>query len=665
MYNRLMPEYSDAVKSLTDMVRNALPVSIGLSGVLSTFSSNTWRFHPYIHTKNTRPCQKQIVFGNLTFADSSRLTDPQHTQLLNSTKMFLYARLAYKHPWSGKTASHSTLITLWVKMRTLLRWMVDNGYTCFTDLTPTVCATYVKACQQEITKRGTPLKPESLANRLIPIETLYNFQEHLIDAPLKNPWIGHSSVSLAGVDQGDAMRKGKTEMIPDRLTRQLAKGALRYIEELSVPLLACQDARMTGQPFEIYLNQLGAKNWKAVSPEIRHLLVSCYVVIGLFSGIRDSEIASLELGCYTEHEGWDGAIYGWIQGTLYKTVEEPKDAEWMVPPVVAKAIEVAARVTLPMRTKLQTRIDELEARIASNTYLSKDLHCQDIEELADCQRNIHALFLSKTNITGRIAALSGQTIGQRLKGLSERLNLKVELSDLAQIQKTDKIRVGEIWPLAPHQFRKTFGVYVARNVLGDVRYLREHYKHWSLDMTLYYAAKGLDYIDEALFSDVLTERDELQSIIIEGWITTENPITGEGSKPIKEWRKRKEVRVAKDHQDLARKLSSGFYIRGTGHSWCTSETCKGSGLYDVLACKDCENRVIDKTHLLVWRGIRYQQIELLGLDDLGDPMWERATSHLRYAEKILNELGDHLEAYPFPSKPSELRSQMIEGGAHA
>ena len=116
MLNRLMPEYSDAVKSLKDAVRNALPVSIGPSGVLSTFSSNTWEFHPYIHTRNTKPCQKRIVFGNLTFADGSCLTDPQHALMLNSTKMFLYARLAYKHPWSGKMASHTTLIALWVKI---------------------------------------------------------------------------------------------------------------------------------------------------------------------------------------------------------------------------------------------------------------------------------------------------------------------------------------------------------------------------------------------------------------------------------------------------------------------------------------------------------------------------------------------------------------------
>ena len=35
-----------------------------------------------------------------------------------------------------------------------------------------------------------------------------------------------------------------------------------------------------------------------------------------------------------------------------------------------------------------------------------------------------------------------------------------------------------------------------------------------------------------------------------------------------------------------------------------------------------------------------QQIELLQMDDLGDPMWQRAKNHLRYAEQIIQELGD-------------------------
>jgi len=56
-----------------------------------------------------------------------------------------------------------------------------------------------------------------------------------------------------------------------------------------------------------------------------------------------------------------------------------------------------------------------------------------------------------------------------------------------QVTKPDNylgLPTGTIWPLTSHHFRCTFACLAARSALGDIRYLREHYKHWSLDMTL-------------------------------------------------------------------------------------------------------------------------------------------------------------------------------------
>jgi len=58
--------------------------------------------------------------------------------------------------------------------------------------------------------------------------------------------------------------------------------------------------------------------------------------------------------------------------------------------------------------------------------------------------------------------------------------------------------------------------------------------------------------------------------------------------------------------------------------------------------------------LLIWRRIRDQQVEVLSWPDLGDPAWERATRHLREAERVLGELGDPVEPYSLPERPSRL-----------
>ena len=116
------------------------------------------------------------------------------------------------------------------------------------------------------------------------------------------------------------------------------------------------------------------------------------------------------------------------------------------------------------------------------------------------------------------------------------------------------------------------------------------------------------------------------------------------------------MKAAKDPKALVRAVGEGVFIRGTGHSWClaTTKGCGGEGLYDAIRCAGCGEGVIDQGHLVIWRRIRDQQAEVLAWPDLGDPAWERATRHLREAERVLGELGHPVEAYPLPVRPSSL-----------
>jgi integrase len=663
-----VPEYAVDLFALDKPVRDMLPMSIRPNGqVLSRYGDEVWDFWPYINPNNTKSSQNQITFG-YTLPDGQSLTDPAHSELLESARAYLYVRLRHKHPRSGLTLSHSSLRDAWTKLRILLKWMVGNGYRRFSDLTPTACMLYV----EEI--RDRKLAATTMTLYLLVVEDLHIFRDHLEDALPGHPWPRVSAGFLAGLKSGTRDKQGMTDKIPDRLTKKLAQGILRYVESgYGEQLLACRDAyealelkdtTAKKKAIRRHLRKLKLKNWKAVKEEIGRLYTSCYVVTALFSGVRDSEMGSLRLRCYSEHEGWDGARYGWITGLSYKMEKNPKPAEWMVPPVVKKAVELAARVSAPLRAELEMRTAQLATKLELN-YANKDARSKDEDALHKLIHCRDLLFLAQPTGNSVVAPWHNDLTNKRLKKLADHIDLRVEPDDIGQVMVSGKnMRVGHIWPLAPHQFRKTFAVYAARNTFGDVLYLRHHFRHVSLDMTLFYAAADLDHIDETLFEDVLQERDELQAIIVEGWLNVDKPVTGAGSVRIRDFRKRDEVRVAKDHRDLARKLSQGFFIRGTGHSWCTADRCKGLGIYDVTECADCDNRLIDETHLMVWRGIRGQQIELLQMDDLGDPMWERAKNHLRYAEEILQELGEEVEAYPVLPMPSERRNSLRMGHAN-
>ncbi|MDO2305844.1 tyrosine-type recombinase/integrase, partial [Escherichia coli] len=85
----------------------------------------------------------------------------------------------------------------------------------------------------------------------------------------------------------------------------------------------------------------------------------------------------------------------------------------------------------------------------------------------DCEAHLDSLFLGWGGHAHKLQVFAAQTIRARLKRFMLAHNID--------------------WEVAPHQFRMTFARYVARSQLGDVRYLRDHFKHWTLDMTAIYA----------------------------------------------------------------------------------------------------------------------------------------------------------------------------------
>jgi len=269
----------------------------------------------------------------------------------------------------------------------------------------------------------------------------------------------------------------------------------------------------------------------------------------------------------------------------------------------------------------------------------------------------NALFLGKSYEHNTIKTISDSYFSVKLKDFSRHLNLEVKPSDLEQVRNKSKIKIGQIWQLAAHQFRKTFARYVARCILGDVRYLKEHFKHWSLDMTLGYAWNEDDMLDPTLIEEILDEHQDLQSNIVLGWVdmNRKQHMAGVGGKNIVSARERSWVIVATDPRSVARQLSKGYFLRGLGHSWCTEKECRGKGIYSITECKECENRIIDESHILYWHGIRQQQIDLMQIDDCGDPMWQGAVDSLRYAENVLKDLGNDLDPYLVPPIPSERR----------
>lgn len=672
------------LRNITPDNRSDLPVTYitgdgGRPMALSSYNSNLWDFSPYIQNKNATNLRINFDFE---LCPGVRLTDESVSSLMHAAKSFIYTRWLAKSPRSSKYIKAATLLSCWTNLKPLLRWMHENNISAFDGLTPDKCTRF--ANHITVIEKTNQRK---IIGHLECVELIYHFRDRL-DRPMRqHPWPDDTAFTLAGARRIEGVYDVKTELIPKRIYAMLGSKAIAFIENESARILRAWAAFHSAYAEEIglaeYLAQKrmdrggarreyqtiqtvaydiarertltkvkkeleanGFNYLTELDDEVRFLRSCCYIIIAMFSGMRDSEVISLKNNCFERSSDIDGEEYCWLHGLTYKLEDQPKPAKWMVPEIVEKAVLTANQIRLPVSAYI-ARQAELNSDMAG-TQAHAVRVADDATLLGTC------LFLGWKASGTRPEFLLNTQSNRMLKQVAERLELVVQGEDLSEVIDRAAITPESVWPLATHQFRRTFAVFVARNVLGDVRYLRHHFKHWSMDMTLHYAKDPL--FDDSLFESVLSKRDELQASIISGWLAPSQNLAGGRAGHIVSFRGRAEVKTAKDPQALAKAVGEGIFIRGTGHSWClaTTKGCGGEGLYDAIRCAGCGEGVIDQGHLVIWQRVRDQQIEALSWPDLGDPAWERASRHLREAERVLGELGHPIEPYPLPERPSRL-----------
>jgi hypothetical protein len=345
----------------------------------------------------------------------------------------------------------------------------------------------------------------------------------------------------------------------------------------------------------------------------------------MFSGIRDSEMMSLETNCITHSLSSDQTTdIIWLHGTIYKTNQRAK--KWIVPQVVERAVKVLSELSDDLRQELKCQILDSQRRITAPMtatalgVLAKRLH--------RAGKQSQKLFLTRSSKSPTdIAVLSGHMLNINLREFCKNHDIVSE--------------TGAPYHLHAHQFRRTYARFVARAELGDLVSLREHFGHASLDMTVYYTEGATDTcdVDTELLEMVAAEKSGRQNEIVSGLLMSDTPIAN-GTHWLKEWRS--SVRTAVNKDELIAEFAGTLTLNGTGHSWCVGNAkgmgCGGLCVFEAQSCVDCHYGIIGPEHRAVWEGIRDQQLEALALDDIGPGGRERTLKILEYAEKVLRRL---------------------------
>lgn len=559
-----------------DLVVSSAPGPAGATQVLSRYRDDVWELWPYFEQWNLTPSSKRIDWANV----------PE--QFRAECKAVVYRYWKEGLPGTTPPIARSIVMLTW-HMVVVFKYLAQLGVRGLGQVHPIHISGFIHHRRTvDRVKSGT------LVRNLLGIELLYRFRSEGVDSLGFHPWPGSSAGDQAG-HTGPARSTGGTALIPPAVLQQL------YVT--AEGLLARADIMLNDRDLGLRLT--------GFDPELNLLRDACFFLLGVLTGMRCEEIAGIEVGAGRK-ERKEGLVYNWVQSIEHKT--KKGRVEYLMPAVGHRVLKVMERWSAPLRQELQSCVLQLEAN-HSPVGLPERMRVLAAAR-ADCNR----LFLGRAGPTPQIRTVSGLHWAGRMKGFAA--------------------YAGVDWRLSPHQLRRAYAWTFVRHRLGNVLFLKEQFKHSSIEMTQLYAANPMQ--DDALFEDLFTEISARKVELIEGWLHADTPLAGRAGQRIVSMR----AHDFPSRETLIEETADWINIRSTGHSYCLAQDdgCGGAGLYEPWRCGACNDSVIDSSQRIAWQAIHAHQLELqVEARELGPAAVQRVQRDLHRVEDVLKQLGPGIE----------------------
>lgn len=599
----------DDVRSLSNQERDRLIISsIQVDGtwvIKSHYGDDVW----HLTGAATNKCRskKTIDFTRVSAAYRSVLKEV----------FYRYQRRGREcHPKPSTT----TMIAAFTDLQPFLGYLDSLKIRHLAGVTPLVSSTYVAGTKTGPLRqdKSKPLSYSQMMGRFKAVEMLYELSQFSATPIPSHPWPESSANHLAGGLGRD--RRSKTPLIPDDVFTTLFReahalvqrgGALLDLRDALDAVAAARENEPYSKIYDAKSIYLKDREWKgglkAFNSALLYLRDACYIVVASLSGCRNQELAYVQIGaCYRTVDD-EGEGYWWMRSQSDKT--GAGKTEWMVPEAAVEALRVMDRWAAPYQAMIA---EEIAFRRARNP--------QD-PEIAEAQQHAAAVFLGVwQGNNSQARTITDSRWNAILKAFAKRTGLS--------------------WNLTTHQFRRKFANYAARSQFGDLRYLREHFKHWSQDMTNDgYALNESQEMD--LYAEIQEEMDGIKLGLAEQWLGSSERLAGGYGKNLMDWRSREEnIVLFKDHATMVKSVADSHAIRSNGHAWCTADDrrCIGNTL-DKTRCSDCNNAVIGRPHARIYQNL-YSDLSLLSMrDDIGPGGQARVLRDLERCRDVLVSLG--------------------------
>jgi integrase len=596
----------------------------------STWTDACWTLAPTSALEEERPV---LLRWDFKLAGGDRFTDRAYARLLESSRRVI-ALIRSRSLTTGLPQRATTARVYFIRLRMLLHWMIEEGFTRFADLDEIALQRYR---HHVASRRGRSSRLLTPAGQELSIRVLVYLHRHraeLGDGLTVDPCPGQCAHALAGASRALG---GSLPYTPDLVAVPLIQGAIDFLETSAIDILcareryikACQRALPRGLPWDDYREQvLHAVQIRTIhlagrskviddlvelSTLIRLMYSACFVVISYLVGSRVSEILALRAGCtrpMAPDENRGRGELAVIVGSIFKQESGyyGRTHEWVAPPPAIHAISVLEALSEPHRRRSRRPQLWLRTRVHRRGFF---------EWRPD---SVAPLRVSRT---------------ERIYLGLARLATWLRLPD----------HEGQPWPLSTHQGRKTFARFVALRDRTGLFALAQHLGHRDRRMT----DKGYVGNDYALQEEI---EEHILEQSVSAWEQMLSAPTLGGRAGAHIMAKRPRFRGLKMKQDLrsfAQLLVQagltlgvcdwGFCVYRQEHSACLGSATEPNPIYrEPSTCVRCRNYVVTEQHRSYWQEQVERHQALLNEPDLPRQTLKIARDRLTEATKVLRSI---------------------------
>lgn len=368
------------------------------------------------------------------------------------------------------------------------------------------------------------------------------------------------------------------------------------------------------------------ENYESIKKECRLMSVASFCLIATFTGMRSDEIFNIKINGYKKV---NTSPKMHIIRSFETKISGGQDVDYITSPIIEKVFDSLLMI-------------------------------QGITRKYGDPINVNKLFcLEKRQ---KLLSYGDKSqMRKNMKNFIKEIGLKVDKESFGEHQKingiNESVKVGEVWPLKSHQFRRTLIMNFVAHNLSDISAVKQQVKHMYATMTEYYAnnSQVLSQLHLNQSSSIISEIEEekLSENIrkYKEFYYGKDILSGVKGHEIRQ--ERNIVAILSD-EDIKVMFKTGAYkLTRSTYGFCTKgDLCDKSDIADPSFCgMSCSTMIITKDNALEWKKLYNRNIKLLSESDkylmIGSMKMEGAVTMMEnqnlVAKKILKEFDIEVE----------------------